>query len=759
MSDPERLAQYEIIEALAQGHSGWIFYKGFDPILRRNATLRAIPRRLLENYGTALVARLQSDVSAAARLHHPGIVGVFEYGEDSEWAFIATEFVEGGCLKEKSRLSVADSVSLIVQVLSALDFAHNLGIVHRDIKPSNLLINDKGAVRIANFGVAELNAGTRSYMAPEQLSGASADRRADLFSAGVIFYELLTGTSPFPDQPDGQSHHALPERERAPSEVQRDLPKSLDAVCAKALAKSVLDRYQTARSFSDSVRAAFETAFSAPPGRTVSNETMFTATFKRPQAEPDFGAIPRARDGLKPITPVAGSTQLDESTLRLVEKQLAVYLGPLARIIVKEAASKASDLEHLYKLAAESLKQEGDRRAFLSQRSTARPESGQNQSIKPPVDTNLPSKPSTADPGLAVVTPEVKSTPKPISSPAPLPHAKVVPAANTVTPPMPVNAQAHVGAKVPVRPDVQPVPKAEIKTVAKPDASIEKAKARPQLHPTPPATPNPVSRIEELIGQQPDTLAGYLHDDPAQLEEVIHALMSSLQALIAMHATGNKKEALTPQSICFDRLGKASIQTLQPAMTRGTSSGAGNPRYTAPEIFSEKSSGLDSTMVGAHVYALGVMFYEILLGKRLFGKTFADQRTDLDWLRWHADLESKPPQLKSLLPDYPVALSDLVESMMEKRAEKRPTDLESILSKLRSIAQRANKTVVLGKTGAKHVAGKAVSQAPSPIRKKSRKGLLVVLILILALGGIGFLLWQNPDFYRAVIAPLLHLGN
>src|SRR5262249_22969205 len=142
-----------------------------------------------------------------------------------------------------------------------------------------------------------------------------------------------------------------------------------------------------------------------------------------------------------------------------------------------------------------------------------------------------------------------------------------------------------------------------------------------------------------------------------------------------------------------------------------------------------------------------------------FGKTFENQRTDLDWLRWHADLESKAPQLKSLLPDYPVALSDLVESMMEKRAEKRPTDLESILFKLRSIAQRANKTVVLGKTGAKHVADKAVSQASSPSRKKRRTGWLVVLILIIALGGVGFFLWQNPDFYRTVIAPLLHLGN
>ncbi|MGC2194506.1 MAG: protein kinase [Terriglobales bacterium] len=749
-SQPERLAQYDIVEALAQGHSGWVFYKGFDPILRRNATLRAIPKHLLENYGAPMIARLQNEVGAAARLHHPGIVGVYDYGEDSDWAFIATEYVEASCLKERSRISLADAVSLIVQVLGVLDFAHSQGVVHRDIKPSNLLITEKGTIRIANFGVAELNAGTPGYMSPEQLTGSPVDRRSDLFSAGVVLYELLAGVSPFAGPPENLVQRVCNEKERPPSEINPELPRGFDLVCAKALAKTAHERYPSARLFSEGVRDAFENSFASPPGRTISHETVLTATLPRNQVEPAPAAAPPRRDGLKVSSP-APASRWDEATLRTVEKQLAEFLGPLARIVVKEAASKAADLERLYALAAESLKKGDERRAFLEQRTGTTQSTAQSAASKTPSQGGNKAKPVTPDPTQRAVAPEVPPTPKPVSIPKPLVPPKPAPAAKV---------ELNPGSKIPFKPEAPPVAIPEAKPVAQP-GMVAKPQAKPDSMPRPvpvPAAPDVAARIEGLIGKQPDTLAGYLHDDPSQLEEVIHAFVASVQALIAMHSTDGRKDALTPQSICFDRLGKATIQSLQPNVTRGTSSGAGNPRYAAPEIFAEKSSGADS-MPGAHVYALGVMFYEILLGRRLFGKTFADQRTDLDWLRWHADLESRAPQLKSLLPDYPVALSDLVESMMEKRAEKRPADLESILSRLRGIAQRANKTIVLGKTAAKSVAPKPASKGSSTPRKKSRAGLVAMLLFILVLAGGGFFLWQNPDYFRTVIAPFLHLGT
>ncbi len=760
-SQPERLAQYDIVATLAQGHSGWVFYKGFDPILRRHATVRAIPKRLLENYGTAMAARLQNEVAGAARLHHPGIVGVYEYGEDADWAFIATEFVEGSCLKEHSRVSVADAVSLMVQVLSALDFAHTQGIVHGDIKPSNLLVTQQGNIRIANFGLTELNPGTPAYMSPEQLAGAAADRRSDVFSAGVVFYELLTGASPFAGPPENLVHRVRTEKERIPSDVNAELPRTFDAVCSQALAKSAQERYPTARSFSDAIRDAFESTFSSSPSRAVSNETFMTATFPRPAVEPDFGVTPRNKDGAKLPTPAANS-RWDEATLRTVEKHLAAFMGPLAKIIIKDAASKATDLVQLYKLASESLKQEDDRRAFLAQRNGPVAAGGASEAPKAAPQDSKP-RPAAAEPQRPVtpLTPNNSSLPvaRPITPPKPVPAPGVVPSprpvpAAKVEPASEVRSQAKSPVVSIPKPEAQPVAKPEVvsaqKPPAKPSPPGPRAAPKPQV-------PEAVARIEALIGKQPDTLAGYLHDDPAQLEEIIHAFVASIQAVIAMNATGNKKEALIPQSICFDRLGKATIQTLQPTVTRGTSGGAGNPRYAAPEIFSEKSSGSDAAMAGAHVYALGVMFYEILLGRRLFGKTFADQRTDLDWLRWHADLESRAPQVKSLLPDYPVALSDLIESMMEKHADKRTTDLESILSRMRGVAQRANKTLVLGKAGLKEVIAKPAKKPASAAKKKSKLGWVVLLLFIIILAGAGFLLWQNPDYYRTVIAPLLHL--
>jgi len=177
-------------------------------------------------------------------------------------------------------------------------------------------------------------------------------------------------------------------------------------------------------------------------------------------------------------------------------------------------------------------------------------------------------------------------------------------------------------------------------------------------------------------------------------------------------------------------------------------------------MFSEKPGGnADSGITAAQIYALGVMFYEILLGKRLFAKSFAEQRSELDWMRWHADPESKAPTLKSLLPDYPTALSDLIESMMDKAPEKRPADLNTILTRLRSIAQRANKTVVLSKKMPEKARRPASSLDLAPAPPKSHTGVWVLAVLAVLAAGGGFWLWQNPDFVRTVIAPLLHFSN
>lgn len=618
---PKRLAQYQIMGTLAVGLR-WRIYRGFDPVLRRSVALKAIPKDLLDSYGAAMIARVQNEARAATCLNHPGIVGVYGCGEDSDLAFIAMEYVEGWRLKERFRVPVADAVNLIVQLLEALDYAHDQGIVHLEIKPSNLLLTSKGQLRITNFGVARLDAGTPDYMSPEQIMGLPVDRRSDVFSAGIVFYELLTGVSPFPGPPQDLVDRVCKDKQRPPSEVNRKVPRVFDRVCAKSLAKAVDDRYPTAQAFCDGIRGANFEAAAGPLTGVISNETVVACASGFTEAESDSGARPGSKVGSEALSP---------------------------------------------------------------------------EPARVPLQVRSSAAPATATPIERNLSPELK------------PQAKI-----------------------------------DLKQRSVP---IEVA-------------PDKVSRLEELLGKQPDSLAGYLKDSPPELEEVIHAFVASVQALIAMGAANGKNEALIPQSICFDWVGKATIRASQLTVTHGTRDMVSNPRYAAPEMFAEKDMGGDSMIAAAHVYALGVMFYEILLGRKLFEKTFAKQRTDLDWLRWHADLESKAPRLKSLLPDCPAGLSDLLESMMEKHAEKRTTDLEAILSCLRDIARRANKTIVLRMPTAP---AKATAKPHSISRKKGWKmgwkKLAVLLLLVLALAAGAIVIWQTPGLYRELISRLRHLAQ
>ncbi|HZQ96077.1 MAG TPA: protein kinase [Candidatus Sulfotelmatobacter sp.] len=749
LPQPERLGAYDIVETLVEAHAGWVVYKGFDPILRRTASLKTIPRKLLNNYGSALIARLENDILIASRLHHPGIVGVYEFGEQGDFAYIASEYVEGPYLRERVRLPLSDAVSLLVQLLMALDFAHSQGVVHRGIKPANLLLNAKGQLRIAHFGVAELDSGTPAYMSPEQFARAPLDKRTDIFSSAVVFYEVLTGAHPFAGPAETLVERITRSAECPPSEVNPELPRAFDRICARALAKAAHDRYPSARSFCEDVREAYEQARGASLTRVLSNEAASYATQVLSVAERELFTA-SSRDPGRSMASAAVSAWGDE-TLRKVEKQLAQFIGPVARIRVREAAVKATGLDNLYSLLAEGLGSEEERRAFLAKRSGAAPapatqvgpdakpqEQPQERTVARPGPQPFDAKTPVLEPKPAPPPPdgnrkEGRSVPAPVMRPEP----------------------------VPASPERPPAPRVE----SKPAAKAETPPARPMAPPPPPPPPkleppDSAARMEELIGKQPETLSAYLKDGPPQVEEVILPFVSTVQALIALYATGAKKEALSPQNVTFDRLGKATIQLLPATPGRGTSSAASNPRYAAPEMFAEKAgASADAAMAAAHIYALGVMFYEILLGKKLFAKSFAEQRTELDWMRWHADPESKAPTIKSLLPDYPAALSDLIESMMDKRPEKRPPNLEAILTRLRQIAQRANKTVVLSKKtqekGAPYAEALA-SRTPAPA--KGHTLLWILLALAVAAAGGGIWLWQNPDFFKTVIAPALHLN-
>jgi serine/threonine protein kinase len=286
MAQPERLGKYDIVEVLGKGAMGVVF-KGFDPDIDRTVAIKTVRKELIEEEDRAgmALARFKNEARAAGRLSHPGIVAVYDYGESGSIAYIAMEFVQGNSLREYfnrgTRFAERDAIAIMVQLLDALQHAHDQGVWHRDIKPANMIIMTSGKVKIADFGIARIDTstltqtgvvmGSPGYMAPEQYSGGKVDRRADLFAAGVVMYQLLTGARPFAGSVESIPYKICHVDPPLPSEAEPDRGwERYNAVITRALAKQPEDRFQTAAEF----RAAILEAYAKPVAATVSEETI-----------------------------------------------------------------------------------------------------------------------------------------------------------------------------------------------------------------------------------------------------------------------------------------------------------------------------------------------------------------------------------------------------------------------------------------------------------------------------------------------------
>ena len=282
-SPPRKLGKYEIRRELGRGAMG-VVYEAFDPSIERIVALKTIRRDQLESAEAQdLVGRFQREAKAAGRLNHPNIVSIYEFGEDGGTLFIAMEFVSGRELKsyfeKNERFQIAEIVHVMSQLLDALDYSHSYGVVHRDIKPANIIILPGGRVKVADFGIARIESsqytqagavlGTPAYMSPEQFLGQTIDRRSDIFSAGVVLYEFLTGERPFSGTATTIMHKVLMEEPLAPSMLNVQAPKAFDAVIKKAMAKRPEDRFQSAHEFADAVRAVAEGKTLPDPDATV----------------------------------------------------------------------------------------------------------------------------------------------------------------------------------------------------------------------------------------------------------------------------------------------------------------------------------------------------------------------------------------------------------------------------------------------------------------------------------------------------------
>lgn len=268
------LGRYEIIGEIGQGAMG-VVYKATDPLIDRIVAIKTITLSLALDEREEYEARFYQEAKAAGRLSHPNIVTIYDVGRSGDIAYIAMEFLQGrelrDILNDKQLLPVDQVIDIVAQVAMGLSYAHEHGIVHRDIKPSNIMVNRDGHVKITDFGIARMaSAGVRTqtgmvlgspkYMSPEQVMGKQTDQRSDIFSLGVMLYEMLTGQPPFMGENVNaimyQTLNAIPQQ---PSSLNPAVPDMLNFIVAKALAKDLEHRYQSAKDLANDLRACRDT--------------------------------------------------------------------------------------------------------------------------------------------------------------------------------------------------------------------------------------------------------------------------------------------------------------------------------------------------------------------------------------------------------------------------------------------------------------------------------------------------------------------
>lgn len=253
--------RYQVVRRLGTGGMAEV-YEAFDRVLGRTVAVKVLHPSYSQDPN--FVARFRREAQAAANLTHPNIVAVYDWGQLKNTYYIVMEKVEGKNLKDlishQGALPLSIAIDIAKQVASALSFAHKRGVIHRDIKPHNILITEDGTAKVADFGIAQADStsltqegmvvGTAQYISPEQAEGLAATEASDIYSLGVVLFEMLTGISPFQgDTPVAVALKHLQEPVPSLRDVNPEIPGEVEAVVLKCLAKNPLDRYQSALDF------------------------------------------------------------------------------------------------------------------------------------------------------------------------------------------------------------------------------------------------------------------------------------------------------------------------------------------------------------------------------------------------------------------------------------------------------------------------------------------------------------------------------
>jgi len=345
------LGRYRIVGELGRGAMG-VVYKAVDPVLDRTVALKTIV--LDEDAGNReeYEARFFQEAKAAARLNHPALITIFDYGEEDNLAYMAMELLNGtelGKRMDSNMPPVHEAVSIAEQVAEGLAFAHDGGVVHRDIKPGNIMLLARGRVKIMDFGIARLKVsdvktqtgtrlGTPKYMSPEQFTEGAVDHRTDIFSLGIVLYEMLTSAALFSGSDVAQVMHNITSFEPPPpSRVNREVPPLLDLVVKRALEKKPDARYQSGWEMADDLRNCLQ-------------ELAPSVVVDIPRTGNDSVEDPAASSAVEKTTALRS---LSDSGVRT--RRLSLEHGPVYRLSVSRRFDSAAGLARMTTPATQDL--------------------------------------------------------------------------------------------------------------------------------------------------------------------------------------------------------------------------------------------------------------------------------------------------------------------------------------------------------------------------------------------------------------------
>jgi len=504
-----KAGRYDLREELGRGAMGVVFH-GFDPMIGRDVAVKTLR---LSEAGTGLsreelIGRFQTEARAAGLLTHPNIVVVFDAGEEEGLFYITMEFVEGRSLQTlidaHQLFSLPRVMKLMEQVCSALDFAHQHNVVHRDIKPANLMLTSDDTVKITDFGTAKILQfgtaqtahvmGTPSYMSPEQVKGKPVDGRSDIFSLGVILYELMTGEKPFPGQNiTTVIYKIINEEPIPPRSLDSSIHPGLSAVISRALAKDPAARFQNCQELLNALKNYHE---------MVSPEA--TVKMAPASSQPGAGASrPGAQSARLPTPPVSANSRVADPSA-----QFMLSVG------VEEEAPKRPGGLLLTLLLLGIIGYAGYR--------VYPPVLDLWRRAHEPVETPaVPAKPEAApqaaNPENSDVNPEAQSNDAPRAA-APAPATTATPVENSA----PQNAPPPLA-----------VPAASVKAPEPAPAATGSAdKSIAPQKPAPPAGPSPAHQLESKLRAE---ISGLPLDDKVQIQATANALTLSGSLTFAEH--------------------------------------------------------------------------------------------------------------------------------------------------------------------------------------------------------------------------------